>query len=114
MSKGQLKTQIGWAVFAIAAMAFQGCAVDTSEPYPEEFEQEEPAVVTGQSLDPSSMGRPESSGTDDGPGGKHETQDSTSGLSTDEEEEPDPDPWQIPSLPGGDGDDDGSSGEDPP
>ena len=119
MSKGQLKTKIGWAVCAFAAVMFPafGCAVDTSEPYPEDFEQEEPAVVTVQSLDPSSMELPESGGTDDGgPQGKNQTEETTTGVSTDEEEEPDPDPWKIPSLPGdpGGGDDDGSSAEDPP
>ena len=116
MSKGQLKTKIGYALCVIATIALPGCAVDTSEPYPDDIEQEEPTVVTGPSLDPSSIERPESGGNDDGPGGKDQSEETTTGLSTDEEEEPDPDPWQIPSLPGnpdGDGDD-GTSGEDPP
>jgi hypothetical protein len=119
MSKGQLKTRIGLALgFALAMAACPACAVDATEAYPEDIEDQEPAVVSVQSLDPSSIERPESTGgTDDGPGGKNQTEETTSGASTDEEEEPDPDPWKLPSLPGdpgGGGDDEGSSGEDPP
>ena len=115
MSKGQLKTGIGWALCALALFAAPGCAVDSGDPDPDDIEQEDPTVVTDSPLDPDSMGGPanEVQGSQDGPSGKNDADDSSSGISTDEEEEPDPDPWQIPSLPGG-GDDDGSGDMDDP